>query len=245
MLERWRNSVNNFDRAIRVQCLQEARECQRLINSLGGVYRVVEDDREESVLSKLLRSSLLGERAGVKEIGPLSALEERLLLNIERTKILTIMDFDGVVFSPWNFLLETAKGNFDFQRTAKVGLANWRFLREIVRASDQTYILTSRRELPGKTIHGFPFIDNWMIKKMEDKIGTVDEPKILKVIPDKPLFDKGERIGEMIEKAGFEPDIIYVVISSRKDREAIKTFLTNNPKFAPRMVIFDTAHLVL
>jgi hypothetical protein len=229
--------------------LAQAEKYQGKITTLGAGCRIISDGGNNSNLERVFTTSLLGLRIpNIKLDSTEFTSREKDLLSRPNCRILTIVDFDGVLVSPLHALV-------NIKDNSKVGFQNLRWLARTAKASDLTIIWTSRLYLPEflleksrilrrftrpfrDRIAYFPLIDQTSITNLE-RLGK-DK---LAVEYDKLLTNPGIKLKEFIDKA--QPDIVYYIGSSIKDRKLILNFLENNPHHAHRTVFIDTCHLIL
>lgn len=205
-------------------------------------------------LEEILTCSLLGPNE-LRETKNFSPWEQELLkLPREGYRIITICDFDGVFTDPLQGIFS---GN---ERT--ISLRDFRILREILKASDASFLLTSRID-PDLIRERFPFL-RWLINRFErsgiDNFPFFNQSAVTKlerrsknklaVVIGKSLkvSERTEQIRKIIEKFIDKSDlpfIIYIIGSSIFDRRAVLRLCQNNPQWAQRIVFFDTGHLVL
>ena len=177
-------------------------------------------------LEKIFTQSLLGDRRrGITVRGDVLNEYEKAIRNSD-PKILTVIDFDGVLVSPTHL-----------QKNA--GVNNMLFLARCAKASDETVIWTNRIQ-PNKGKFAdtgtFPFLGKNLIKRLEDMLNEQGKGKVQK----KKLRDNSTELIEMSK--GY--DYIVFVGSSNIDRKVVKEF-AHKDDMPERMVFFDTGHWII
>ena len=130
--------------------LIEARAVQEFLCRRGSDSRLIGNGWEEN-LDSVFRLSLLGFPLG-REVDQFSLTPyERSLFNSGENRLLTILDWDGVMDNPIRTLLESIQNPAFWQRgwpetkeRGKINLEKWRFFKNLVQASSRLVVWTSR-----------------------------------------------------------------------------------------------------
>ena len=232
------------------------------IETTGARFIPIGNGIKTTPFEEIIQATLLGRRSSLLNTEKLS-LYERQILQSGCPHVLTILDLDGVlVAGPLEFILNPKRES--------ISLSAFRFLKEVVKASDRAFIFTSRfnpdmirerypflRKLldffnNNKVISSFPFLDSASITRLE-KFGNSFKGKNgegLTVFVNKPL-EKYRRtmlfeseIKDFFNKYP-ENSICYVIGSSVFDRRSILQLCQGNHELASRIVYIDTGHLLI
>jgi len=237
----------------------EAFATKKFLEKQGG-RGVVLGNGGKADLEKIFQTSLLGLRLKNKVEIDKNALRpyERSLAN-QDARLLTIIDWDGVMGSPLHTVLKFAqkpaswKGGFgEMKKLGRVNLGEWRWFKKMAQASDYLVVWSSRflvdEESPlsflakpfAAPISYWPFFDKSSLYRL-----TLIEPNKIEVWPQKPLLGRQASLEKIIGKTNIESwDMIYYVGSSHFDRQTVRRFVKENPHLAPRFAFFDTSHLI-
>lgn len=237
----------------------EAFATQKFLEQQGG-RGVVLGNGGKANLEKIFQASLLGLRLKNKVEVDKNALSpyERSLINQE-ARILTIIDWDGVMGSPLHTVLKFAqkpaswKGGFgEMKKLGRVNLGEWRWFKKMAQASDYLVVWSSRflvdEESPlsflakpfAAPISYWPFFDKSSLRRL-----SLIEPNKIEVWPQKPLLNRKTSLEKIIGGTTIKSwEMIYYVGSSHFDRQTVRRFVKKNPHLAPRFVFFDTSHLI-
>ena len=238
----------------------EAFATQKFLEQRGG-RGVVLGNGGKADLEKIFQASLLGLRLKNKVEVDKNALSpyERSLINQE-ARILTIVDWDGVMGSPLHTVLKFAqkpaswKGGFgEIKKLGRVNLGEWRWLKKMAQASDYLAVWSSRFLVDEESSLSFftkpfaapisywPFFDKSSLRRL-----TLIEPNKIEVWPQKPLLGRKTSLEKIIGGTTTKSwEMIYYVGSSHFDRQTVRRFIKKNPHLAPRFAFFDTSHLLL
>jgi len=240
--------------------LIEARAVQAFLRQRGSDSRLIGNGWVEN-LNSVFRLSLLGLPLG-QEVDTFSLTPyERSLLNSKENRLLTILDWDGVMDSPIRTLFESIqspafwlKGWPGIKEQGKIGREKWRFLKDLAKASSRLVVWTSRCPINQDSKIGrlinlpfaggvtyWPFLDNQSLAG----IAGFGPEKIEVWTRKKPLKENSATLAKIIS---FTPEIarvIYYIGSSHSDRLTICALIARYPWLAPRMVFFDAGHLVI
>ncbi len=225
-----------------------------------GSRGVVLGNGGKANLEKIFQASLLGLRLKNKVEVDKNALNpyEQSLIN-QDTRLLTIIDWDGVMGSPLHTVLKFAqkpaswKGGFgEIKKLGRVNRGEWRWFKKTAQASDYLVVWSSRLLVNDESslcslakpfegpISYWPFFDSSSIRRL-----ALLEPNKIEVWAQKPLLKRQMSLEKIIGKTNIQTwDMIYYVGSSHFDRQVVRRFIEKNPSFAPRFVFFDTSHLV-
>lgn len=209
-------------------------------------------------LDRVLNESLLGMRLGRKfDLTSLSQ-QEIIALRNEHPYILTITDLDGVLSQPLAGMI--------LKRERKIPFNRLLFLKNLVRASNETWLLTSRfdsevvREkfpfLRGivnffqkNRIDSFPFLSSSNISDLERVFkGKLAVQNHKSLDPEKRSEQLKNIIFSSLKRNVWpnnRPYVIYIIGSSVFDRRAVLNFCLLYPEIASHLVYFDTVHLFL
>ena len=226
-----------------------------------GSRGVVLGNGGKANLEKIFQTSLLGLRLKNKVEVDKNALNpyEQSLIN-QDTRLLTIIDWDGVMGSPLHTVLKFAqkpaswkRGFGEIKKLGRVNRGEWRWFKKMAQASDYLVVWSSRflvnEESPLSfiakpfegTISYWPFFDNRSLCRL-----ALIEPNKISAWPQKPLLGRQASLEKIIGETNIESwDMIYYVGSSHFDRQTVRRFVKKNPHLAPHFVFFDTSHLLL
>jgi len=225
-----------------------------------GSRGVVLGNGGKANLEKIFQASLLGLRLKNKVEVDKNALNpyEQSLIN-QDTRLLTIIDWDGVMGSPLHTVLKFAqkpaswkRGFGEIKKLGRVNRGEWRWFKKMAQASDYLVVWSSRflvnEESPLSfiakpfegTISYWPFFYNRSLCRL-----ALIEPNKISAWPQKPLLGRQASLEKIIGETNIESwDMIYYVGSSHFDRQTVRRFVKKNPHLAPRFVFFDTSHLI-
>jgi len=238
----------------------EAEITKNFLEERGG-RGVILGNGGKASLEKIFQTSLLGLRLKNKE-----EVNQAVLNSYERNlakqdaRLLTIVDWDGVMGSPLHtvlrFIQEPSSWGGGFKEMKKMGQVNlreWRWFKKMAQASDYLVVWSSRLlvnegsplSFIAKPFEGaisyWPFFDNRSLRRL-----ALIEPNKVSAWPKKPLLGRQAALEKIIGETNIESwDMIYYVGSSHFDRQAVRRFVKKNPHLAPRFVFFDTSHLIL
>lgn len=237
----------------------EAFATQKFLEQQGS-RGVVLGNGGETDLGKIFQQSLLGLRLKNKVEVDKNALSpyERSLINQE-ARILTIIDWDGVMGSPLHTVLKFAqkpaswKGGFgEIKKLGRVNLREWRWFKKMAQASDYLVVWSSRFLINEESSLSFlakpfegpvsywPFFNESSLRRL-----SLIEPDKIEVWPQKPLLDRKASLAKIIGGTTTKSwEMIYYVGSSHFDRQTVRRFVKKNPHLAPRFAFFDTSHLI-
>ena len=237
----------------------EAFATQKFLEQQGS-RGVVLGNGGETDLGKIFQQSLLGLRLKNKVEVDKNALSpyERSLIN-QDARLLTIIDWDGVMGSPLHTVLKFAqkpaswKGGFgEIKKLGRVNLEEWRWIKKMARASDYLVVWSSRFLVDEESSLNFfakpfaapisywPFFDKSSLRRL-----ILIEPNKIEVWPQKPLLGRKTSLEKIIGGTTTKSwEMIYYVGSSHFDRQTVRRFVKKNPHLAPRFVFFDTSHLI-
>ncbi len=228
---------------------------KREIEKYGGVYKKIGHGDHNSRLYRVFEESLLGLRIKERVIDVREThftQLEKILLKRNHWKVLTVLDYDGVVSSPYHTIKrkieEILKG-----RNAPPQPANARWFSYLTGLSDECVVWTGRRYFShqssriGSFVHTlfhpagrhfmhFPFIDDEMISYIKNS------GKGVRVVYQKTVRLDGDELFSFMRES--TADIVYYVGSSHIDRALALQFLKNHPRYAYKFVFFDTGHLL-
>jgi|GEM_PF-2895339 len=246
----------------------EARLVARKLAELGSCARLIGNGDSQPQLGLVFRRSLLGDRLGIdvdREV--LTAHEKEL-----RTgdfKALAIIDMDGVMGSPVHAagkFLSTpslwARGLDGVKAAGRIPREDWRWLQDVVRAADESVLWTSRFSPKEESLGKYPFL-RWIVAMADRGEGVTYFPFLtpravarlrtlgetggnckLAVQPCKSFRGgRAEALEKMCDRSS--AGIIYYIGSSHFDRRAVLDLVRKRPDLAPKIVFFDTCHLVL
>ena len=187
------------------------------------------------------------------------SLYERSLIG-QDARLLTIIDWDGVMGSPFHTVLKFVQkpalwsgGLKEIKKLGRVNLSEWRWFEKIARASDCLVVWSSRFLIAEESSLSFLAksfegpISSWPFFNERSLCRLVSiEPNKIEVWPQKPLLGRQASLEKIIGETNIKSwDMIYYVGSSHFDRQTARRFVKKNPHLAPRFVFFDTSHLVL
>jgi len=237
----------------------EAFATKKFLEQQGG-RGVVLGNGGKADLGKIFQASLLGLRLKNKVEVDKNALSayERSLIN-QDARLLTIVDWDGVMGSPLHTVLKFAqkpaswKGGFEeMKKLGQVNLEEWCWFKKMAQASDYLAIWSSRflvdEESPlsflakpfAAPISYWPFFDKSSLRRL-----SLIEPNKIEVWPQKPLLGRKTSLEKIIGGTTTKSwEMIYYVGSSHFDRQTVRHFIKKNPHLAPRFAFFDTSHLI-
>jgi hypothetical protein len=231
----------------------------KAIKETGARFIHLGDGIERTPFEEIMQKTLLGIGSSLLNKQQLSSYERELLQH-GNPHVLTILDFDGVFVLPLKAIFNPEE--------RKIPLLAFRFLKKVVKASDQVWIFTARLnpdmiierypflrklvDLFQKTvIDSFPFLDSSSITRLE-KFGDrfKGENEGLAVLANKSFIEHRQVMWlETAIKKFFdqlpENSICYIIGSSLFDRRAVLKLCKSHPKFAPKIVYIDTGHLVI
>lgn len=238
----------------------EAENTKKFLEERGG-RGVILGNGNKANLEKIFQESLLGFRLKNKVEVDQTALNhyERSLIN-QDVRLLTIVDWDGVMGSPLHTALKFAqkpalwKGGFEeMKKLGRVNLREWHWFKKTAQASDYLVVWSSRflvdEESPlsflakpfAAPISYWPFFDKNSLRRL-----ALIEPGKIEVWPQKPLLGRKTSLEKIIGGTTIKSwEMIYYVGSSHFDRRTVRCFVNQNPNLAPRFVFFDTSHLIL
>lgn len=231
----------------------------RQIEETGARY-VVLGNGFEHPLNLVFIQSLLGERLGMGiRSEELSPTEHLLLKKGNNFWIITLCDMDGVLVSP----MQAVCGD---RNERKIPLERFRWLRLLIKASDAVALLTSRVD-PGPlrekypplkgiidkfqntVIDTFPFLDGASVTRLErwgrGKLVVEAGKSFVISARSKQLKRVIEESLKSLAQGAELPFIVYIIGSSIFDRRSVLRLCLANPQLAPRVVYFDTGHLIL
>jgi len=237
--------------------LIEARAVQAFLRQRGSDSRLIGNGWEEN-LNSVFRLSLLGLPLG-REVDRFSLTPyERNLFN-EESRLLTILDWDGVMDNPIRTLLESIqnpafwqKGWPEIKKRGKINLEKWRFFKNLVQASSRLVVWTSRclinpdskmNRLISSPFAGaityWPFLDNQSLRR----ITGFGSEKIEVWTGKKPLKENSATLAKIINLPPKIARIIYYIGSGHSDRMTACALAARYPDLARKLILLDTGHL--
>ena len=220
-----------------------------------------------SDLNLILESSILGVRLGKEVNYSLFKGAERSAIKkgINNAKVLTLVDVDGVLVSQIHIageVLRTPEFYKDplmtVREKGRISFSNLRWLANVVKASGETYLWSSRINLSDEnlarnpllryayhlaqdTIDYFPFMGQSTVTKLEKNIG---QDKLV-VVPGKNTQNSKEAVIKTAIKRINDDywDLIYLIGSSYFDRR-IAVHIAKNIIPSNKLTLFDAGHLI-
>ncbi|MBI4130440.1 hypothetical protein HY468_03940 [Candidatus Roizmanbacteria bacterium] len=217
-----------------------ASKSKRTIEALGGTCRIIDKGNESNPLARALDHTMLGPHLAEGVV--LTPLE--LEVKAHHKPVNCIIDLDGVIVHPWQWLLDEVEGDKHDSL-----IPSFRALVQITERAAHTTIWTSRFNIEknpylswlGRFVEGripsFPFMNKTGIMNLE----RLGKGKV-EVRTNKSLRNPVKDLVDIIDD--YPADLYYYVGSSGRDREAVAKYLVmkETPAEKQQLIFLDTGH---